>query len=277
MDLFDAIMKRMAPQSASTFYDADPNTFFGKSALGEDWTAVRLRTKTNASVDSFFYEFETPTLAPLRLATTAYVVSRLPNALNHERPYTPITGPSYTKGFGLLVKSYGTGLGAHMASLAVGDTLEFKHTPQMVTRQYPFTVDTLPSPNLVLVAGGTGITPMIQALHPVLGKPEDTRTVRLFSSSSSESGILAKGILDNWKKKHGRQLDVRYAVTRTFSESWLGHRGRMDRDYFTRMLKPRDIETSLVVVCGPVPMVSSLLQVFLDVGYPRNRVSACFR
>lgn len=269
--MLDWVTRWLAVSASLILYEADPATFPpGRCTIEGTWTPLTLVTKTNLSSDSHFYEFETPRGGPLRLSTSAHVNARIPDT-NHVRPYTPVSGPNLDGRFALVVKSYGTGLGAHMAAMAVGDTLEFIHTPEMVSKQYPFSVGSARTPPLVMVAGGTGITPMIQALHPVLGRRDDTRRVRLFYSSSSSDGILAKKLLDKWEAQHPQQLHVRYAATREYDASWTGHRGRMDRAYFEQTLGQEEIDTALLMLCGP-PGMASLLNDFEALGFSSERL-----
>ena len=157
--MFDWIARWLAVSASPIPYVVDPATFPpGRCAVGSAWTPLTLVTKTNLSTDTHFYEFATPRGDPLQLATSAHVAARIPGT-SHVRRYTPVSGPSLEGRFGLIVKSYDTGLGAHMAAMAVRDTLEFIHLPTMVSKQYPFTVGAVRAPPLVMVAGGAGITP----------------------------------------------------------------------------------------------------------------------
>lgn len=59
------------------------------------------------------------------------------------RTYTPITSNAEVGSFKLLVKIYDQGLGPALASqlltnMAVGDTVEFKHTAANIKVQFPF-------------------------------------------------------------------------------------------------------------------------------------------
>ena len=51
-----------------------------------------------------------------------------------------------------------------------------------------------------MLSGGTGIMPMLQALHALLGTPGDATVVDLVYGSKTEADpdILARGTLDAW-------------------------------------------------------------------------------
>ena len=80
------------------------------------------------------------------------------------RPYTPISTNAMVGKFELMVKIYEKGkMGQHLDSMEVGDFLDFKHIPFNVKVQYPFNRRVIG-----MICGGTGVTPMLQALHALL-------------------------------------------------------------------------------------------------------------
>jgi len=89
------------------------------------------------------------------------------------RPYTPISTNNVRGCFDLLIKDYGgAGLSHHLChTLQVGETIDFQHTALNVKMQAPFQAT-----NIIMLVGGTGITPMIQALHAILGSDNDDDT-----------------------------------------------------------------------------------------------------
>lgn len=73
------------------------------------------------------------------------------------RPYTPVSSPEVTGHLDLVIKTYPTGkMSKHMGEMKVGDTLDFKG-PLM---KYPYQPNT--KSKIGMIAGGTGITPMLQ-------------------------------------------------------------------------------------------------------------------
>merc|ERR1711870_62547 len=92
------------------------------------------------------------------------------------RPYNPISANSVLGSFDLLVKSYEQGVVSKFVdALKVGDSVAFKQIkPNIKKWRYPFG-----KKSITMLAGGTGIAPMIQALHPLLSTAGDTTKIRL--------------------------------------------------------------------------------------------------
>ena len=154
------------------------------------------------------------------------------------RPYTPVSHPDEKGHFDLVVKAYPTGvMSKHFASLKVGDTLECKGTcirtrSQLTSgcfrrarRGPPLAAltrgDAGPmvklaySPNMKasigMVAGGTGITPMLQVIEEVLRNPADKTTLSLVFGNVTEADILLKSRIDALAAKHPQQFKARCA------------------------------------------------------------------
>ena len=146
------------------------------------------------------------------------------------RPYTPVSHPDEKGHFDLVVKessraephiaaplprlaifsrcrraqAYPTGvMSKHFAQMKVGDVLECKGP--IVKLEY--------KPNMKksigMVAGGTGITPMLQVIEEVLRNPADKTTLSLVFGNVTEADILLKSRIDALAAKHPQQFKAR--------------------------------------------------------------------
>ncbi len=103
------------------------------------------------------------------------------------RPYTPISPPDMQGAFELLIKSYPQGrVSRYLHSRQAGDRVLIKgpfpklaYAPNMTRR-------------LLMLAGGSGITPMVQLLHRVLdeGTGDRTRVTLLFGSRTQGDVLM---------------------------------------------------------------------------------------
>merc|ERR1740138_1608781 len=97
--------------------------------------------------------------------------------------------------FELMIKVYPDGkMSQFLETLEVGQPMHFKHVGGNVKIQYPFN----DKKQIGMIVGGTGITPMIQALHCVLGNKDDTSKVAMLYGSKTSKEILAQETLDAW-------------------------------------------------------------------------------
>ncbi len=168
------------------------------------------------------------------------------------RPYTPIS-TSVRGELHLLVKVYEQGVvSKHIDHLKAGDSLEIKGPiPKM-----RFT------PNLKkkigMIAGGTGITPMLQVAEALLEDPEDRTELSLVFANNEERDILLRERLDALVAKYPSRLRVHHVlVTPPATGTWTGSVGFVNRAIVEKFM-PAPSDDSLILVCGPPPMVSAV-------------------
>ena len=102
------------------------------------------------------------------------------------RPYTPMSRPDAVGYLDLAVKVYPEGkMSKHIAELKPGDTLKFKG-PILKLGYKPNEYE-----SIGMVAGGTGITPMLQVVDEILANPADKTKVSLIFGNQTESDMCA--------------------------------------------------------------------------------------
>ncbi|KAI1417774.1 ferredoxin reductase-like protein [Hypoxylon sp. FL1857] len=181
------------------------------------------------------------------------------------RSYTPISGDHQPGYFDLLIKSYPTGnISKHMASLGVGQTIRVKgpkgafvYTPNMVR-------------HFGMVAGGTGITPMLQIVRAIIrGRPTGDKTeVDLIFANVTEQDILLKEDLDALAKEDSG-FRIHYVLDKP-PEGWTGGVGYVTSDMITKWL-PKPADDVKILLCGPPPMISGLKKATESLGYKKAR------
>jgi cytochrome-b5 reductase len=200
------------------------------------------------------------------------------------RSYTPISSDVNPGYFDLLIKSYPTGnISRHLATLNIGDKMKVKgpkgamvYTPNMVR-------------HFGMIAGGTGITPMLQVVKAILrGRSSGDKTeVDLIFANVNEEDILLKQDLDKLTREDSG-FRVHYVLNNP-PEGWTGGVGFVTADMIKVRIALHDVgriceaNTRLqerfpapasdvkVLICGPPPMVSAMKKATESLGFAKAR------
>jgi ferredoxin-NADP reductase len=117
---------------------------------------------------------------------------------------------------------------------------------------------------LLLVAGGSGIVPLMAMLRhrAAIGSTVPTRL--LYSSRSFED-IIYRGELTRLDEAD-QMLEVVHTLTRSHPPGWTGYSRRIDTDMLREVAWPAD-QHPLVFICGPTPFVETAAASFVTLGY----------
>jgi len=192
----------------------------------------------------------------LGLTVASCLVVKAPigeNGKDEIRPYTPVSDTDDKGFFDLVIKSYPNGvMSKHFSTLNPGDTLEFKG---------PFAkIEYAPNQmkHIGMIAGGTGITPMLQVIEKALKDPTDKTKITLLYANLSENDILMKQELDTLARRHRERFKVHYTIDKSTTKWWKQDVGFVNENLITKHLpKPSD-DKSIVYVCGPPPMMNHI-------------------
>jgi len=226
------------------------------------WVPLKLVEKTTLTENTAVYRFAyanpeaTSGMAVAScLLTKAAIGSEKPDGsrANVLRPYTPISRPEAKGYLDLAVKTYPEGkMSQHIAGLKVGDELDFKG-PILKTTYKPNEYT-----KVGMVAGGTGIAPMLQVVDEILANPEDKTKVSLIFGNVTETDILLKASIDARAAAHPDKFSVYYVVDKPSAPTtWTGGVGYVTKGMLTELMPPPS-PRSKVYVCGPPPMYKAV-------------------
>jgi len=140
------------------------------------------------------------------------------------RSYTPISSDETDRGsFSMLIKSYPAGsISKHIASLKVGQSIKTKGPKGQFVYQS----------GLVrafgMIAGGTGLAPMLQIIKAIIRNPEDRTEVDFIFANVNVEDILLKDELDELARTH-RNFRIHYVLNKP-PEGWQGGVGFVTED-----------------------------------------------
>ncbi|KAF2222427.1 NADH-cytochrome b5 reductase 1 [Elsinoe ampelina] len=236
-----------------------------------------LTEKTNLSHNTAVYRFKLPSETSIlglpigqhiSLAATLDVTdpkSGKTESREVVRSYTPISSDNDTGYFDLLIKSYPTGnISKHLTTLKIGDKMKVKgpkgamvYTPNMVR-------------HFGMIAGGTGITPMLQIIRAILRgrKSGDKTEVDLIFANVNEEDILLREDLDKLARED-KNFRVHYVLNNP-PEGWKGGVGFVTPEMIKANL-PAPAGDVKILICGPPPMVSAMKKATESLGYTKAR------
>jgi ferredoxin-NADP reductase len=161
--------------------------------------------------------------------------------------------------------------------VTVRDMGEFGHRfydypvgkPLLIRRpQGRFVLRATPEDDLIMVSGGSGITPFRSFVRHLRVQPPPRRATLLQSAQQAAELIYRKEF-----ERHAREcpwLDYRPTVTRaTAGDTWRGLRGRIGEAWLREViLEP--LRTRFYV-CGPGAFVKAMLALAETIGVPKDR------
>ncbi len=122
---------------------------------------------------------------------------------------------------------------------------------------------------LMLVAGGSGIVPLMAILRR-RSKAGDRVPVRLIYSSRTYGTLIYRSELDAMAAADGC-VALTYTLTREQPANWMGGRRRVDRPMLEALGFPGSANPR-AFVCGPTPFVEQVATDLLALGYAEARV-----
>ena len=122
---------------------------------------------------------------------------------------------------------------------------------------------------LLLVAGGSGVVPLMAMIRHKAAEGSDAQ-VRLLLSSRSSEDVVFREELDRLSAEDGT-LEVAHTLTRSRPEDWTGYARRIDREMLAEVA-PSPEEEPLVFVCGPTPLVERVATDLVNLGHDPARV-----
>jgi ferredoxin-NADP reductase len=120
---------------------------------------------------------------------------------------------------------------------------------------------------LLLVAGGSGLAPLMSMLRHRAARGSDADT-RLLVSTRTRADLLFAGELAD-----GPGLAIHRTLTRERPDGWDGYDRRVDRAMLEEVGPPPS-ERPRVFVCGPTGFVEQVADVLVDVGHDPAAIHA---
>ncbi|NWI67919.1 NB5R3 reductase, partial [Todus mexicanus] len=254
---------------------------------------LRLVDKEEVSHDTRKFRFALPSvdhILGLPVGQHIYLSARI-NGTLVVRPYTPVSSDD-DKGFvDLVVKIYFKGvhpkfpdggkMSQYLDSLKIGDTIDFRgpsgllcllslsagnfavrpeKKAEPVTKKVKY---------VGMIAGGTGITPMLQIIKAIIKDKDDPTICQLLFANQTEKDILLRSELEEIQAQHSGRFKCWYTLDKA-PENWDYSQGFVNQEMIRDHLPPPQNDT-LILMCGPPPMIQYACLPNLDkLGYTKD-------
>lgn len=239
---------------------------------------VRVTAVERETPDAVTLRLRDARLAPLRVTPGQFFTFVVEiDGQVHRRAYSASHDCRDTDFFSVTVKRVPGGVVSNHLNdrVRVGDALEvFGPSGSFVAQPRP-TPD-IAARRLVLVAGGSGITPMMAISSTLLATDPEIRIVLIYANRRREDVIFADRIADLAAAHPGR-LTVRHVLETPGDDGFAAARGRLEPAVFGALLDAlsRDdadlLDDATYYVCGPTPMMDGVRIELERRGVPASR------
>jgi cytochrome-b5 reductase len=125
--------------------------------------------------------------------------------------------------------------------------------------------------NIAMIAGGSGITPMLQIARYVFKHDKNQTNVTLLFANKSENDILLRDEIEQMKKENPERFRFTFTVDSP-PEGWNHQTGPINEDMLRDCLPTPNRET-VTLICGPPPMVKfACLPNLQKLGHEEDRI-----
>ncbi len=283
--LTSASLNALNDPSTPSDVDAAPRAIFLDP---RSWNPVTLVEKVPVSWDTRLFTFSLDYEdQPFGLPTGQHVMARLrdKDGTLLIRAYTPTSHPGDRGTLELLVKVYfdsekgipGGRMTQALDRLEPGAKLELKGPigkfEYFGRGMCQLSGDEKEVNNFVMIAGGSGITPIWQVLRAVLEDPEDQTRCTVIDVNRKEEDILCRGELDQLLNGREHKCTLTHTLTQP-SEGWQGKKGRINQELLEEVTGHVDRVRSnaMVLVCGPEAMEKSLKKILTGIGWKEDQL-----
>jgi ferredoxin-NADP reductase len=121
---------------------------------------------------------------------------------------------------------------------------------------------------LFLVAGGSGIVPLVAIMRHRIATANDV-PIRLLYSARSPEQVIYRTELEELATHPG--IEVIYTYTRAQPPRWTGYSRRIDQAMLQDVALARD-ERPLIYICGPTPLAEGAANGLVALGYEPEKI-----
>lgn len=240
----------------------------------DEFTPLTFRESHRVCPNVYVFRFNLP--SPLHhtgLKTGQYIAVRaVIDGKPQERYYSPVSRPETPGVMDLLLKvdPSGGAMSHFLDHLRPGDSVDFRGPLGGIALDLAPGADLGRVRKLGLIAGGTGISPMLQILRACFVHGHDV-PVRLLYAAPAPDQLAYADWLRRKSRMHPNFTLSCCVETVSPGAEWLEHRGFINEDVLKAgMFAPSD--DLQIIICGPPAMCKAVKGQLATLGYPPETV-----
>jgi ring-1,2-phenylacetyl-CoA epoxidase subunit PaaE len=233
---------------------------------------LQVQKVVQEAFDSVSIYFWHPLSEQIKYKSGQFLTVLIPDGTGKKarRSYSMSSSPVADTAVAITVKRVEGGLASNylIDNVKAGDFLEVLEP----MGRFIFDTDTSKDGNLVLIAAGSGITPLMSIIKTVL-RSETERKVLLIYGNRNESSIIFKEELRVLESLHSERFKVVHLLSSP-SEYWVGHKGRANQANCIMFMKDSsvDFKNDLFYMCGPEEMMDEMHKIYKLFDVAEDRV-----
>ncbi|KAL4224696.1 NADH-cytochrome b5 reductase 3 [Mactra antiquata] len=237
---------------------------------------LKLIDREEVSHDTRRFRFALPSMdhvLGLPVGQHIYLTAKINGSLVL-RPYTPVSSDDDKGYMDLVIKVYfknvnpkfpdGGKMSQYLNDMELGDYIDVRGPSGLLVYDgkgtFQIRKDKKSEPEAVsakkvgMIAGGTGITPMLQLIRQVLKDKDDKTSLWLLFANQTEEDILLRPELEDLQQTYGDRFKLWYTLDRPPTD-WKYSSGFINDEMIKNHLPAPD-DDSIVLMCGPPPMIN---------------------
>jgi len=181
--------------------------------------------------------------------------------VDFSRPYSISSPGGRTDEITLTIKICGDGnFTKEVDNLKVGDFVNIEGP------YGSFTFDGSTDKNIVLIAGGSGISTLHSIMRFILDNGYKNKIKLLYSTKTPEEITYKKEIEELRNKRDN--FDALITITNE-NEEWKGHKGRLTKSELDVHIEDKE---SLIYICGPLGFVNFIIEKLKEIGINEENI-----
>jgi ring-1,2-phenylacetyl-CoA epoxidase subunit PaaE len=238
---------------------------------GDQYLSLKIREVVKETPDTVTIFFEQPEPYLDYKAGQYLTVILDVNGKEERRSYSLCTSPFVDPYPGITVKRVSGGLVSNYLNdqIRPGKTIEIMKPLGNFVSEY----HSKNKRNFVMIAGGSGITPIMGITKSVLVNEPESKVTLLYCSRS-EDQIIFKNELEKLEEKYDGRLMVIHNLSKPL-DSWTGLKGRLDAEKIKDVLDSTvelGKDTNRFYVCGPEGLMKTGIETLKQLGIPDERI-----